>query len=80
MIEGVISSAALDALAAFFGQVDDLNRGLDLAQSRYEKSGEDNDALLKQIYGRNRMYAAKLIPGSPDELFTGSMHVIESHL
>lgn len=80
LIEGEITGAELDVLTSFFGQAMDFNRGLDMAQSRYEASiiGE-TDPVLKQIYVRNQLYAKKLIPGNEEEVFSAVNDVIAKH-
>lgn len=77
--EGEVTESDVSALLEFYGQVEDINRGLDDAAEAH-KNG--NLALLTETYKRNLRKCEQLVDtgGHPLDYFTAAMTAVNAHL
>lgn len=78
LVDGEISEQELNSISAFYSQVQDLNRGLDMTQSRYETVASEKDPVLGELFVRNKLYANKLITGNEGEFLTAIQSVLNT--
>lgn len=79
LADAALAESEVKELSRLYGQIEDLNRGLDNAA---ELAKRNQTGLLKSEYKRNCLKAEKLIPPDKDaeNLYSKGLAVIESHL